>query len=185
MKAGIFILLTLLLSLSFSSKTFAADEVNASGASATFAANITAQSTDTRARALQKYLEIKNSPLAPYASVFVNEADINKLPWDLVIAISGTESTLGQQAPTNCNNFYGYGIYADNVLCFTSVEDGIKTVSKALRETYMNKWGAQTVDDIGRLYAASPAWSGHTKLFMKQIEDFKQQYDQEYLPISL
>ncbi len=184
MKAGIIILFALFFSLIFAS-TVSADEVKSSRSSANFAADTTAQRIDTRALALQKYLEAHNSPLAQYAGVFVKEADANRLPWDLVVAITGTESTFGQEAPYNCNNFYGFGIYGNNTLCFGSVEEGITAVSKSLRETYMDKWECETVADIGRLYAASPAWSGHTQYFMNQIEAYKDFYDQEHLPISL
>ncbi len=165
-------------------KTFAAEP--ASGSSANFASLVsTTQSVDTRAQALQAYLMSYHSPLAGYATYFVAMADKYGLPWNLVPAITGTESTFGQQAPTNCNNFYGYGIYGNNVLCFTSVEAGIETVSKALREQYVDTWGQTTVDGIGHLYAASPTWSMHTKFFMNQMEVFKVSFDAQALPISL
>jgi hypothetical protein len=174
----------LVLLLATPHKTFAAEL--ASGSSANFASLVTTtQSYDTRRLALRAYLMSYHSPLAQYADYYVAMADKYGLPWNLVPAITGTESTFGQQAPANCNNFYGYGIYGSNVLCFTSVEAGIETVSKALREQYVNTWGATTVDEIGHLYAASPTWSAHTTFFMKQMETFKVSFDAQALPISL
>jgi len=155
-----------------------------SGSSAIFASTITAQSSDTRGLALRAYFTKQNSPLASYADVFVAMADRYGLPWHLVAAISCTESSCGLQAPYNCNNFYGFGIYGDNVLCFKSIPEGIETVSEALRDKYINQWGATDVYGIGRLYAASPAWAGHTLYFMKQIEAFKLSFDASALPIS-
>lgn len=164
-------------------KAFAAEGEKSSQPSATFAAILEAQSVDNRAFALEKYLEAQDSPLAPYASVFVHEADKNGLPWNFVAAISGTESSFGKVAP--CNNFYGFGIYGTHMLCFNSIEDGIKTVSQALRDRYINGWGCQTVAEIGSYYAASNEWAGHTQYFMNEIEAFRAKLDTQALPISL
>lgn len=155
----------------------------ASASSATFAESTPTQSFDERGLVLEKYLESQNSPLAPYAYTFVSTADKYALPWQLLVAITGTESTLGKVAP--CNNFYGFGIYGDHMLCFTSIEDGIDTVSKSLRQDYINKWGATDVYAIGKLYAASPTWADHTMFFVNQINAFKMLYDFQVLPISL
>ncbi len=163
-----------------------ADE-KASGSSATFADITTVtQSQDSRAKVLKIYLDQHNSPLAEYADFFVQQADINHIPWTLVPAIAGTESTFGQQVPwETCNNAWGYGIYGSQTLCFPSYREAIKTISKAIREQYMDKWGATDVYDIGRFYAASPTWADHTLFFMNQIQELQMQLTMQSLPISL
>lgn len=123
---------------------------------------------DPRAKKLEEYLAWHNSPLAPYAKVFVDNADKYGLDWRLVASISGVESTFGKRLPYNSYNAYGWngGNYY-----FKSWEDGIETVSKTLRQNYMNKWGAQTVYDIAPIYAPpSKTWAGNVSYFMKQIE---------------
>jgi len=127
---------------------------------------------DNRAKILRDYLESRNSPLAPYAQTFVDEADKNGLDWKLVAAISGLESSFGIQIPYNSYNGWGYGVYGDNVRRFDSWEDGIAVVSVALRNDYMNKWNAKSVPEIGRLYAASPTWAIRVQYFINDIDKF-------------
>ena len=128
---------------------------------------------DNRAQILQDYLESRNSPLAPYATTFIIEADKNDLDWKLVAAISGLESSFGLHIPSNSYNGWGYGVYGNNVRRFGSWNEGIAVVSKALREDYITKWGAKTIPEIGRIYAASPTWAQRVQYFMDDIEKFE------------
>lgn len=158
------------------------------GSSAVLAQNIQLsqeEEVDRRAETLRAYLESYDSPLAEYADVFVEEADKNDLDWRLVAAIAGVESYYGQMIPPNSYNGWGFGVYGDNVLRFNSWEDGIATVSEALRENYMDKWGATNIAEIGDIYAADPHWANKVTHF---IEDINNSYDSERnntLPISL
>lgn len=176
-----FLLLTL---LTLFTPTALAEE-KLSGSSANFAAILKTRVGDNRAKVLQKYLEKYDSPLAPYATVFVSDADEYNIDWRLVPAIAGVESTFGKAHPANCNNDWGYGIYGNNMLCFFSYYEAIHTVSQALREQYMNKWGATDVYSIGHLYAASPTWADRVTYFMNDIQAFKDESDNQTLPISL
>ncbi|MDE2026182.1 MAG: glucosaminidase domain-containing protein [Patescibacteria group bacterium] len=183
MKAGIIVLFALFFSLIAISHAYADEK--ASGSSATFAELAAAQQEDDRTVVLKRYLEEQHSPLAPLADVFVAQADLYQLPWDLVAAMTGTESTFGQAVPVGCNNPLGFGIYGNQMLCFPSYREAIKTVSKSLRENYLDKWGATDVCSIAKLYAASPMWCQHTTYFMNDIEAYKLQYESQALPISL
>ena len=129
---------------------------------------------DARVKRLQSFLEKRNSPLAPYAKVFVEQADKNNIDWKMVAAISGVESTYGQFIPPYSYNAWGFGVYGDNVRRFTSWEDGITTVSTALRQDYMDKWKAQDVYEIGRIYAASPTWAVRVERFMNEIDAYRE-----------
>ena len=140
---------------------------------------------DVRVKILQDYLGQFNSPLVGEASTFVKYADQYDLDWKLVAAISGVESTFGQQIPYNSYNGWGWGIYGTNMIYFASWEDGIKTVSEGLRTNYINKWGAEDVYDIGRFYAASPTWARRVDYFMGRISDFALRNPQSALPLSL
>jgi hypothetical protein len=130
------------------------------------------QMSDSRVRILREYLEKQNSPLAPYAGTFVENADKYNLDWKLVVAISGVESTFGQEVPNDSYNAWGWGIYGDNIIRFSSWNEGIQTISEGLRTKYMDKWGAKDVYGIGRLYAASPTWTQRVESIMDSIDNF-------------
>ena len=140
---------------------------------------------DFRAKSLQVYLEKHNSPLAEYADVFVSEADKNEIDWKLVAAISGVESTFGKRIPYNSYNGWGWGVYGNNVLRFNSWNEAITTISTALRERYINKAGKKNVYEIGSMYAADPNWANKVLFFMRQIEDFENEYASYELSISI
>lgn len=155
----------------------------ASGSSATFHDVLAQRAVDNRAQVLQKYLEQYDSPLAPYADDFVAQADMYHIDWKLLVAISGVESTFGKAVP--CTNAWGYGIYGEQTLCFTSYRDAIRTISRDLRTKYMDNWGATDVYSIGSLYAASPTWASRVDYFMDQIQAFALQPENQPLSISL
>ncbi len=129
---------------------------------------------DRRAAKLRVYLASHNSPLTEEADHFVAEADRFNLDWKLVAAIAGVESTFGRFVPANSYNGWGWGIFtgaADGVH-FQSWKDGITTVSAGLRQNYLDR-GAVTIEQIGRIYAASPAWPWKVRFFLNQIEAFQ------------
>jgi hypothetical protein len=160
-------------------------EAKSAGLSATFITTPISLKKDNRVDMLKKYLEKVDSPLAPYAQDFITQADEYSLPWYMVAAISGTESTFGNAVPANCNNAWGFGIYTNHMTCFASYPEAIKTISQALRENYIDKLQSSNLEDIGRIYAASPAWAGHTLYFVQNMENFQASYDNQSLSISL
>lgn len=99
---------------------------------------------DKRAELLKAYLEERKSPLATEAKTFVLEADKYNLDYRLLTAIAGVESWYGTLLPENSYNGWGWGIYGDNVKYFTSWKEAIHTITRGLREQYMDKWGADT-----------------------------------------
>lgn len=140
--------------------------------------------SDQREKILKSYLEFYNSPLAPSAKTFVQAADTYGLDWKLLVAISGVESTFGHQLQHNSHNAWGWGIYGTNMIVFNSYDEAIETISKSLRENYIEKWGAKDVYQIGRIYAASPTWAQGVVYFMGKIEEFGAK-DPDSLSISL
>lgn len=139
---------------------------------------------DDRAEKLRAYLEQYNSPLADHAETFIEEADANHIDWKLVAAIAGVESGFGEAVPGNSYNAWGFGIYGSNVRGFTSWDDGITTVSTALRKEYMDGRGATNVYQIGATYAADPAWAYKVVGYMNAIDQFTQNSDKPALSIS-
>lgn len=131
---------------------------------------------DTRVMALTSYFEKYNSPLRDEAENFVEAADKYNLDWKLVAAISGVESTFGKFTPApKSYNAWGWGVYGNQALYFTSWKDGIYTVSKGLRTNYLDK-GLTNPYTINRVYAASPAWGYHVSYFLADIEKFSKDY---------
>ncbi len=165
------VLLTLLLSLP--ATTVQATEKVAE-ATATLAGDKPAEQKDTRVDHLRAYLRSHNSPLAEDAEVLIREADKHDLDWRLVASIAGLESTFGKHVPVGSYNAWGWGIPtgASSGIGFTSWKQGISTVSEGLRNRYINR-GATSLEQIGRIYAASPTWAVRVRFFMEKIEEFK------------
>ncbi len=136
--------------------------------------NVPVADPDPRPAFLKAYLESRHAPFADDAAYFIHEADRLHLDWKLVAAISGVESTFGQHIPTGSYNAWGWGVFtgANDGIHFTDWKDGVTKVSEGLRYNYMDK-GAKTVDEIGRIYAASPAWAYKVKWFISDIEAFR------------
>ncbi len=128
---------------------------------------------DTRIVLLRAYLSSQNSPFVDEANHFIEEADRLSLDWRLVAAISGVESTFGKHIPTGSYNAWGWGIPtgAQWGIAFADWKSGITTVSEGLKYNYIDR-GAITINQIGRIYAASPAWSWKVRYFIEQITEF-------------
>ena len=156
-----------------------------SGTSAALSVPSIDNEPDNRTKLLEEFLKQYDSPLTPHAEDFVKYADKYDLDWKLVASISGLESTFGKAIPYDSYNGWGWGIYGDNMIRFSSWTEGIKTVSQGLRTNYINKLGSENVYEIGRLYAASPTWADRVTYFMEKIEEFKNQKLANNLSISL
>lgn len=177
------ILFLFLISLLFPSKIYA--QTKASRSSATLIATQQDVEADYRVKVLRGYLKSKNSPLAENAESFVTYADKYNLDWRLVASISGVESTFGQQLPPNSYNAWGWGIYEDNMITFKSYDEAIETISKSLREQYMDSWKAEDVYDIGHYYAASPTWAQRVEYFMNKMRQYELNNPSLSLSLSL
>lgn len=140
---------------------------------------------DKRAEILHNFLEKYDSPLAPYAYTFVEEADKNKIDWKLVAAISGNESQFGHLIPPYSYNGWGYGVYGNNIRRFSSWAEGISVVSKAIRTDYIDKWGATNVYEIGSIYAEDPMWASKISHYISMIENFEEENPNTSISISL
>lgn len=140
---------------------------------------------DNRAEILKAYLEQYDSPLAVHAQTFIDEADKNQLDWKLVAAIAGVESYYGHMIPPYSFNGWGYGVYGTNVRNFASWDDGIATVSKAIRTDYLGKNPETNVYQIGSKYAADPHWAVKVTNFMNGIDSFAKRNGGPSVPLSI
>lgn len=142
---------------------------------------ISAKKYDKEAKILGEYLEQFNSPLQYHAQDFVDAARVYGLDWKMLPAIAGVESTFGKKIPGGYNG-WGWGVYGTQAIYFDSWKEAIFTISKGLRENYLNK-GLTNPYSINRLYAASPHWGAKVAYFMKDLEQFASNFgaDQQNL----
>ena len=173
-KALFFILLTFLL-LSPIGKAEAENVIENN----TSSEQIQAKKLDNRAVILTKYLAKYNSPLQYHAQDFIDAAKTYDLDWKMVVSIAGVESTFGKHIPGGYNG-WGWGVYGTQAIYFESWKDGIYTVSKGLREGYLNK-GLTDPYSINRVYAASPTWGKNVTYFMNDLEKFAKEFEAQNL----
>jgi hypothetical protein len=142
-------------------------------------ATIEAKPIDNRAKILQDYLSLKNSPMQNNAQDFIDAADKYGVDWKLVPAIAGVESTFGQATPGGffnpSYNAWGWGVYGTQAIYFKSWKDGIYTLNQGLREKYLDK-GLTNPYQMNSSYAASGAWGGHVDYFLKDLDAYAKQY---------
>ncbi len=172
----LFILIAFLLAVSVTPTTFASEKI--AGRSATLSIESKRQtdknlSNDVRVTAVQNVLKKYDSILVPEAENFVYYADKHGIDWRLLVSISGLESYFGARYVQGSYNAYGWG---GGYIYFESWEDGIDTISYALKTKYYDR-GANTVEKIGPIYAENPHWAERISRFMTQI-------DKEYINLT-
>lgn len=137
---------------------------------------------DPQAKILTDYFAYYNSPLQYHAQDFIDAAKVYSIDWKLVPAISGVESTFGKHIPGGFNA-WGWGVYGNQALGFKSWREGIFTVTKGLRENYINK-GLLEPYTMNRVYATSPHWGWKVAYFMNDLENFAAKYDLANLKVD-
>ena len=127
---------------------------------------------DGRSAALKRYLRKIDSPLFDHADLLVEEADKYGYDYKLLVAIALQESTGCKFSPDDSYNCWGWGIYGDKITKFSSYDDAIRTVSKGIKEHYIDK-GYVTTEDIMSKYTPSSdgSWAWGVRFFFKKIEN--------------
>lgn len=128
---------------------------------------------DARPKIIENLFKGYNSPLASYSEVFVAVADKYKLDYKLLPSIAMQESKGGQKVINDSYNPFGYGIYGNLVVKFSSWEQAVERVGKALREDYLNI-GLHTSTQIMTKYTPSSlakggAWAKGVSSFMEEL----------------
>ncbi len=129
---------------------------------------------DARVEIINQYLKIYQSPLANVdniAEIIVSEADSNSLDFRLITAIAQQESNLCKKIPPDTFNCWGWGIHSAGTLGFSSYEEGVKTVSRGLKENYIDK-GYNTPDMIMTKYTpmSNGSWANGVNQFMAEMQ---------------
>lgn len=170
MNRNLFVLIGLLLSILFSTRSVLAENLVEN----TLPEAIEAKQLEKKAKILAEYLAKHDSPLQYHAQDFIDAANLYNLDWKLVAAISGVESTFGKFIPGGYNG-WGWGVYGTQAIYFKSWRDGIFAVSKGLRENYIDR-GYTEPYSMNRIYAASPTWGSKVTFFMAEMERFAKEY---------
>jgi len=114
---------------------------------------------------IKNVLEKYNSPLSGDIDAFITTCYSYNLDCYLLPSIAGVESTFGKFIYPGSFNPFGWG---GGMIQFDSYSQGIETVGKGLRENYINK-GAETIEQIGRIYCEGNTWAGKVRYFMNQF----------------
>ncbi|MBU0569279.1 glucosaminidase domain-containing protein [Patescibacteria group bacterium] len=136
----------------------------------------TTTQVDPRITSLENFLEKHKSPLASLTETFIEVADEYELDWRLLPAIAGKESSYGKVIPldkqdgTLSYNAWGWGVYGDKALAFSSWEEGVGKVGEGLRNGYIDK-GLLTPKEIMRRYTprSDGSWARDVSFIMEQI----------------
>ena len=131
-------------------------------------------SADARPLILKNFLLSYHSDLAPYTNLILEVSSQYQLDWRLLVAIAGAESTFCRTIPPGGYNCWGWGIHSRGTLGFSSYEEGIRTVAKGLKETFLDD-GLTTVEEIMGRYAPislenGGSWARAVTYFMDQLE---------------
>ena len=131
---------------------------------------------DERVPHLRGYLKAKGSPLASKAAEMIAVADKYHFDWRLLPAIAGKESSFGKKIPWDKEsqkpsfNAWGWGIYGDQILSFSSWEEAIEKVGSGLRNGYFDK-NLTTVEDIMRYFTSrsNGSWAADVAYIIEEI----------------
>ncbi|MFH0979366.1 MAG: hypothetical protein V1803_00215 [Candidatus Roizmanbacteria bacterium] len=117
-------------------------------------------------RAIKSLLQKYNSPMVSEVDAFYNTCKKYDLDCYLLPSIAGLESFFGTYIIPGSFNAFGWG---RGLIPFKNWGEAINIVGKGLRENYMNKWGASTVEEIGRIYCEGNTWASRVTWFMKEF----------------
>lgn len=135
---------------------------------------------DARPIIIRQYLERYDSPMAPYAELFVAKADEYGLKYYLLpVAIAQQESNLGKKMPKDCHNAWGWGIHSEGTLCFSDWQTGIDLYIRGLTDSYSDILSIEDEDlmlqELMARYApvsieqAGGSWAKGVKHFMEEM----------------
>lgn len=128
---------------------------------------------DARSKIVEDFFKGYQSPLAALSDKFIEVSDKYKLDYRLLPSIAMQESNGGKKIINNSNNPFGYGIYSGSVIKFSSWQEAIERVGRALREDYLNK-GLKSPHQIMAKYTppAVPtgSWAKGVSTFMEELQ---------------
>ena len=128
--------------------------------------------SDARASNLKNFFRKHNSVLYDHADYIVQISDEYGFDYRLLPAIAMQESTLCRAIPVDSHNCWGWGIYGNNVIRFSSYDEAIKTVAEGIKKEYLDK-GLTTASKIMQKYTPSSpngSWAYAVNKFLRDLE---------------
>lgn len=132
---------------------------------------------DVRLIALKSYLEGKGCLDSSLAALYIEDADLYKLDWRLMPAISVKESSCGHHFPKATNNLWGFGCLkgercyisenGSNLIYLDSISAGIDFLGLRLGE--MPPYAGKNTLQILKIYNHNPEYAPSVENIMKQI----------------
>jgi len=126
---------------------------------------------DGRVANLKHFFRKYNSPLYDHAELIVSVSDKYGFDYRLLPAIAMQESNLCRYIPENSHNCWGWGIYGDQVIRFSSYEEAIEKVAAGIKKEYIDK-GLVTASMIMKKYTPSSpgTWARGVNTFIRMLE---------------
>lgn len=127
--------------------------------------------SDGRAANLKSFFRKYNSPLYDNAETIVSVSDQYHFDYRLLPAIAMQESNLCKYIPEDSYNCWGWGIYGNTALKFSSYDEAIVAVAKGIKEEYLDK-GLLTASAIMEKYTPSStgSWAHGVNTFLRALE---------------
>jgi len=131
---------------------------------------------DPRVLAMSNFLGDYNSPMQPYAQIFVIEADKYGLDWRLIASISGVESAFGNLIPSGSNNGWGWRGINGNANGWSMFENWEEAITYITERMAVGYGITRTPFDIESTYCppcgANPAhlWANGVTRYMNELQ---------------
>lgn len=128
---------------------------------------------DKRAEKVETYLEKNKSPLANYSNYIVQLADEYDIPWTLVVAISGKESSFCKNIKEKSHNCWGIMTWDSegnrSIRSFDSWESGIEYTTKLLSKNYRHDMNRAIQAKYCPTFECSDTWVENVTTFQEEI----------------
>ena len=188
MGKKILVMLFLLLNVGavFASENVAGDSAKISAANAgplvdrvTYKTAVIDQ--NVKRKALIKVLQKYQSPMVENVDSFIHTCNNQQIDCYLLPAIAGLESYFGRHIYPNSHNPFGWG---RGYMMFKDWDQAIEAVGQGLNQNYIGH-GAQSIDQIGRIYSESPTWAYRIKRFMAEFKNAEQENGLQFSSFDL
>lgn len=129
--------------------------------------------TDARILKVDLFLKKNNSPLAGYGEYIVGQADKYDIPWTLIVAISGKESSFGTAIKPNSYNAWGVMAWTPQgkrfIRSFKSWTEGIEFETKLLADNYRTNMNKGIQEKYCPTEECSSTWVTNVTQFQEDI----------------
>ncbi len=127
---------------------------------------------DAGVQLIETFLQKYHSPMAGLGTDIVNAARKYQIPIDILPAIGQCEGNLGKSIPANSHNTWGFGVYGNQITRFSSWQEAIDTVSKAIRRDYFD-FGLTTPEKMMAKYTppSDGSWANCVNKFILDINN--------------